>query len=286
MITLKKTVFVLLLTVASTLSFVACKKNNTVANTDTESAENNALSESTFNDVTTLVDQSITTGDIIVGQAGSTAANNAAEEALGSSCATISLDTVSNRRAVIIDFGTTNCLCKDGRYRRGKILTNYTGRYRDSGTVVSITFDNYFVNDNQITGTKTITNNGINAAGHLVYTVQVDGVIIKANNGGRVTWASTRQREWIAGANTPLVLTDDVYSITGSASGTNAAGDSYSIKILQPLIRSMSCKWFESGKCEITKSNNPTVILDYGTTGCDANATATVAGKTYDIVLK
>ncbi len=261
----------------------SCRKD--LLDADIESAENNALSESTFNDVTTLVDQSVSSGTVLLGvNDGSSATNGQA--GLGSDCASVTLDTVSSPRSATIDFGNTNCLCKDGRNRRGKIIATYTGRYRNPGTVITISFDNYFVNDNQVKGTKKITNNGTNNAGHLVYSVEVNGQIIKANNGGTISWTSTRQREWTAGENTPLILTDDTYAITGSAGGTNASGVSYTINITRPLVRTMSCRWFETGKLEVTPEGKATRTLDYGNSGCDANATVTILNKTYPIVLR
>jgi hypothetical protein len=177
-------------------------------------------------------------------------------------------------------------LCNDGRYRRGKIKATYTGRYRNAGTVITTTFENYYVNDNQVKGTKKVTNAGSNAAGNLVYTVEVNGELIKANNSGTVTWISNRQREWLAGENTPLVLTDDVYSITGSSSGVNVSGTGYSVVIKQPLVRAISCRWFQSGKLDITPQGKLTRTLDYGSTGCDDNATVTIAGRSFPITLK
>jgi hypothetical protein len=160
----------------------------------------------------------------------------------------------------------------------------FTGRYREAGTVINFTFDNYYVNDNQLLGTKSVTNLGPNAAGNLVYKVVIEGKIIKAN-GATITWTSTRQREWLAGAATPLLLSDDVYSITGSASGTTAAGKSYTILITKALIRKMSCRWFESGVLDVTPQGKPTRTLDYGNTGCDNNATVTILGVTFPITL-
>jgi len=82
-----------------------------------------------------------------------------------------------------------------------------------------------------------------------------------------------------------LNVLDDTYSITGSASGTRANGESYTITITQALVRKMSCYWFESGKVEITPAGKLTRTLDYGSTGCDANATVTIAGVSFNIVL-
>jgi hypothetical protein len=267
-----------------TFSFTACKKDSKEEDNDTTAAQDNSLAESNYNDVNTMVDASASAGASFTFR---TATNNnvAREENILGGCTNVTVDTTSTTRKITIDFGTANCMCVDGRNRRGKIFATWTGKYRDAGTVVNISFDNYFVNDNQIKGTHKTTNMGLNSAGNLVYKIEVDGSIVKANNGGTITWASTRQREWVAGANTPLNILDDTYSITGSASGTNASGVGYTIAITQALVRKMNCSWFESGKVDVTPAGKLTRSVDYGSSGCDNKATVTIAGTTYNIAL-
>jgi hypothetical protein len=276
--------FIAAAVISSGLLFTSCKKD-AAKDSDIESSENNALAESSFNDITTIADQAALGGTVNMRVAGDAAAARE-EGSLGSGCATVSFDTVSTPRVITIDFGASNCLCNDGRNRRGKILLGYTGRYRDAGTVITISFNNYFVNDNQLTGSKKITNQGLNNAGNLVYLIEVNGQLIKANGGGTISWTSTRQREWTAGAGTPLVLSDDAYSITGTATGTNASGKSYTITITKPLVRKMSCRWFESGIVDVTPEGKAIRTLDYGTTGCDANASVSILGYSFPIVLR
>lgn len=268
-----------------TLSIVGCKKDSKSTDSDTTTASDNSMAESNYNDVNTMVDASASAGTSFTFRTATNTDGTERVENIFGGCGSVTIDTVSTPRTITIDFGTTNCLCIDARYRRGKIIATYTGRYRDSGTVVNITFSDYYVNDNQIKGTHTTTNLGKNAAGHPVYKVVVNGTIVKANGGGTITWTSTRQREWVDGYATPTNILDDTYSITGSASGTTAAGTSYTINITQALVRKMSCRWFESGKVDITPNGLATRTLDYGNTGCDANATVTISGVTYNIVL-
>jgi hypothetical protein len=264
------------------ITFSACKKDSkTTTDSDTQPAQDNSLAESNYNDVNTMVDASVSAGASFSFRE---ATNARIEDVLGG-CTTVTVDTSSTNRTVIIDFGTSNCECVDGRKRRGKILATWTGRYRDKGTVVTITFDNYFVNDNQIKGTHISTNLGANAAGNLVYRIVVDGTIIKASNGGTITWKSTREREWVAGSNTPMYILDDTYSITGAAAGTTASGEAYSIAIIQALVRKMNCQWFESGKVEVIPAGRLPRTLDYGSTGCDNKASVTIAGTTISVQL-
>ena len=247
----KISTFIAVAVIGSSLLFTSCKKDAS-KDSDVESAENNSLAEASFNDVTTISDQAAIGGSVNMRLAD----GSREDGSLGSGCATVTIDTVSTPHIITIDFGSSNCVCNDGRTRRGKILLSYSGRYREAGTAISITFNNYFVNDNQLTGTKTITNQGLNNAGNLVYKIDVNGQVIKANGGGTISWTSSRQREWTAGASTPLVWSDDAYSITGTASGTNASGKSYTINITKPLVRKMSCRWFESGTLDVTPEVN------------------------------
>jgi hypothetical protein len=267
-----------------TFSFTACKKDSKEEDSDTVPAQDNSLAESNYNDANTMVDASVTFGASFLYRTATNQDVARLEDVLGG-CVSVTIDTVNSPRTLTINFGTSNCLCVDSRYRRGKILASWNGKYRDAGTVVTISYDNYFVNDNQIKGTHKTTNMGLNNAGHLVYLIEVNGSIVKANNGGTITWASTRSREWIQGSHTPLNIQDDVYAITGSASGTTASGQTYAIAITQPLLRWMNCYWFESGKIEVTPAGRLARTLDYGSGGCDNKATVTIAGTTYNISL-
>lgn len=270
-------------------SLVACKKDNNnnssndTDNTDTSIAKDNSMADAYFNDVQNIADQA-SEGSLVFYSPTVGGSGKDVEQYAKSSCATITHDTLSVPHILTIDFGSSNCLCNDGKNRRGKILVSYEGHYRDSASVHTITFDNYFVNDNQILGTKTVTNNGHNSNGNLTFTIHVDGQIIKANNGGTITWVSDRVREWTAGEST-FSWVDDVYSITGSGSGTSANGTNYTMLITTPLVRALSCHWFESGVLEITPAGLATRTINYGNSGCDANATVTINGVSYPIVM-
>ena len=200
----------------------------------------------------------------------------------------------SNADTLIITFGfnnganvNVNCLCADGRYRRGVINVVYSGKYRDSLSTHTISFNNYFVNENQISGGKIVTNKGRNASGHPVFDISVNGTVVLANNGGTITWVSNRTREWIAGYTTfgPGNWNDDVYLITGSANGTGASGNTFNATITTPLKRAMNCRWFESGTVDFTPAGKSTRTLDYGGSGCDDQATVTINGNVNTITL-
>ncbi|MDO7845167.1 hypothetical protein Q5H92_02285 [Hymenobacter sp. M29] len=195
-------------------------------------------------------------------------------------CATRTYD--AQNRVLIIDFGPTNCLCPDGRYRRGQIRVAFTTDVlkRRAGAVVTRT--NYFVNDNQHTATRTFTDLGQGS-----FSVDVTNAsIIRANNGGTHSWTASWTFNQTAGYATPQ-FSDDVFSVTGASAGTNRKGVSYTTAVQSPLIKRGDCfKYFVQGTISISNSNNKTMVLDYGNGACDNTATVSINGRTRTITLR
>lgn len=260
--------------VVSISLFTACRKNNDKNNTTTSTTEDTGyatdqnLAEKTFDDVQDISDKANATGS------GSGAFKT-------SGCATVTL----SGHTITVDFGPTNCMCSDGRNRRGKIIINFTGAYRDSGSVHTITFDNYYQNDNKVEGTKTVTNMGHNSSGQSYFNIHVSGTITKAD-GTSIATNSDRVRTWTAGESTLFNWSDDVYMITGSGTITRPAGI-VNVAITSPLEVHLGCRWIEAGTVTYTLPSGATRTLNYGSTAaCDNNATLTLAsGVTHAITL-
>jgi hypothetical protein len=280
--TKKITYLLLVVMVTGSLYFTSCKKKEiNEKDTDTASASDQSLASSTVNDLTSISDEA---GRNYSVQSFKTAD---AEGLLATSCAIVTVDTLTAAKTITVNFGATNCLCNDGRNRRGLVILSFTGKYRDSLTVITVTPQNYFVNDNQVSGSKTITNKGHNAAHHLVYEINANMTITKANGGGTISCSSLRQREWIAGEST-LAWSDDMYSITGTANGTTSNSNSFTSIIISPLIRNMAIgcrKHFTQGILEHTPSGKAMRTIDYGNGTCDDQATVTINGNTYTVTL-
>lgn len=258
-----------------TLVMAGCRKEKEV-DKDTSVASDNNLAEMAFNEVSKICDAAAG------GYLGLTGYKSSFDTTvLG--CATVIHDTTVSPRQLIVDYGTTNCLCGDGRNRRGKIITTYSGKYRDAGTVITHTFSNFYVNDYQILGTKTVTNMGNNSSGNPYFIISVNGSVVKPT-GGTITWTSSRVREWIEGSST-WMLSDDVYLITGTASGTNAAGTGFTASIGTPLRVELTCPRIVSGTIDFTPDGKPTRSINYGSGACDNQATVTINGNTYNITL-
>ena len=270
------------------IALFSCEKkdNNTsdaLIDSDVTTAIDNNLIDGVFNDVESIADQA--SSGILVSFLPEFD-NNEQKTFIHekSSCATITHDENSSPKILTIDFGGSNCLCNDGKNRRGQIIVTYTGVYNEAGSEHTITFNDYYVNDNKVLGTKIVTNNGLDSNNKLHFSIEVDAKLVKATSNDTISWISSRVRTWEEGSGT-LNWLDDVYSITGNSSGVNSSGISFSADITTPLIVDLSCHWIKSGVIEITPSGKLKRILDYGASGCDANATVSIAGVSFPIVL-
>lgn len=267
----------LALAAGSLLLLSSCKKdkidNEEVSATDVSYVADQAQLEKAYDDVDNIATQAADGGDM-------------SNYRTTSACAKVTIDSLSSPKKVTIDFGPVNCLCGDGVYRRGKIILSYSGRYRDSGYVHTVTTDSFFFNNNQLKGTRVVTNKGKNSSGQIYFSIAVDGTIILDSSAGTKKWLSTRERTWTAGSAT-LLRADDEYSITGSGTVTRVDGSTFTATIKSPLILAASCDWIKQGIIEIVPTSaGKTRTLDYGAGTCDALATVTVGSKTKTITLK
>ncbi|HTX89054.1 MAG TPA: hypothetical protein VMC08_08700 [Bacteroidales bacterium] len=267
--------FILAMVISLTALNSSCNKDkDNTTNNNTSWASDNALAEKAYGDVKNISDEAV----------GPMQKASAEDTIYLGPCVLVTLNKTDTLWTLTIDFGTTNCLCNDGRYRRGKLITSINGLYWATGTVLTYTFDNYFVDDNQVLGTETVTNIGPNTLGHPVFHVVVNGSIIKANNGGTITWNSDRLHEWAAGYNTPEWW-DDIYLVTGSGNGTDANGKTYTINITSALEIKLNCHWVVTGKLDIQPQDYPLIQVDYGDGTCNADATVIINGVTYTITM-
>jgi hypothetical protein len=265
--------FVALAFSASVL-MVSCQRDKLSQDEDTEMANDNSLSEFVYDDIDQIVDDASTkqTGD------------NLGNYKTSSNCAVITHDTLSTPKSITVDFGTTNCLCNDGRYRKGQILITYTGKYADSGSMRNITFNNYHVNNSHIMGSKTVENMGKNANNQTYFDIDVNGLIIKATTGDSIIWNTNRERTWVQGEGTSA-WADDIYHISGSGNGKRANGNTWTMNIIQPLVKDLSCNWISAGVIELQPTGKALRTINFGNGNCDNQATVTINGGTYTINL-
>ena len=127
-------------------------------------------------------------------------------------CAVVTESSSTFPKTVTIDYGT-GCIDANGRTKKGKIIINVSGDMRVAGNTRTVTFENFFINDVKIEGSRNAENTGPNVAGNMV--IKVMGEITASN--GELTRSRnfTRYREWISGIST-CEISDDEFHVTGS----------------------------------------------------------------------
>jgi hypothetical protein len=271
----------LLISILAIISFSSCKKDNDDLNnspdSDTEvyktAAKDFGQSEEMGNEIDVMADEAAR-GHFGPGH----------NQGMLNPCATVTHDTISIPHVLTIDFGPVNCQGMDGKWRRGMIIITYQGHYFDPGSVRSLTFQNYYVNNNHIEGTRTVTNNGLNSSGNMNWSISVVNFRITRPNGQWHERNSNRSRTIISGFGTSSPW-DDVYLISGSSNGSNSNGNSVTATVITDLRKEIACHWIVSGSVDITPLNRPTRTLDFGNGACDNQATITVNGVTHIITL-
>jgi hypothetical protein len=176
-------------------------------------------------------------------------------------CAQVSYD--STRRRLTIDFGSTNCLCRDGVYRRGRIYVTFSGPvWLAPGASALITTDSFYVNDNRHDVEKVLVHVGLNSAGHRILRDTVRRHIVTTPN-GTIQWSATREYRQTQGQNT-WMRWDDVWFIGGSAQGTSRRNRPFTTQVTDSLKVLGNCIFRVPVKGIIQlNTQNHTVILNY-----------------------
>lgn len=152
-------------------------------------------------------------------------------------CAEITHDT--ENMIITIDFGD-GCEGPGGVVRKGKIIITYTDRRFIPGASWTTTFEEYFVNDKQIEGIRTVTNISESLESFPTFNIVLEDGKVTWPDGTFATREVNRTRMWIRNDN-PLM--DEHHILTGSvASGTNKEGVNYTTEVLTDLVYKTICK--------------------------------------------
>jgi hypothetical protein len=263
--------------------FTACEKNDeNITSRDITMADDEAITA-------LMYDQAFTEVDMALEQLEYVWTHPMNKKSVQDTCPVIYVDhndSVYWPKIVTIDFGSEGCEGPFGAIRKGKIIATITERYLKEGSVRTVTFENFYVNEFRIEGTKSVTNEGLNVDGFMYFTVELTGGKVITPAGKEITRQFSHTRTWIEGQSTPRWRWDDKYLIEGAASGINRFGKTYTRTITSPLLFAIACLWITSGTIEIQPEDHSLITLDYGNGECDDVATITVNGETREIKLK
>ena len=162
-------------------------------------------------------------------------------------------------KTITIDFGN-GCLGRDGKFRSGAIIIHLTAPLRRPGSVVTITFRNYYVNRVHLEGSKVISN--LSHPPTHKWSVQVVGGKVTFPSGRGYSYQSIKVKTQVAGMDTRIVR-DDVYEITGRSQTEFNNGLTITLNTETALVKKVACPWISDGKLKI-KINDRVLFLDYG----------------------
>jgi hypothetical protein len=302
---LKTTSIAALMVLAITITFTACKKEKSELSpeeaqtfgqaTSESDAEAEVIYDDVFDNVMGVNAQVGVGGTGIFGQPNLQYGDEIIAGVDGAdtipSCVTVSVTQLNPPALfpvkVIIDFGT-GCTGRDGRFRKGKIITVYTARLVVPGSVAETTFDGYYVNGIKVEGTHRVENKSTSQ--NWIFNITVRNGKLTKPNGNYTQWNSTKTITQIEGNGTPMFPLDDVFSIKGESGGIVKRDTTiyqWAARTLpdHPLIKRFACRWIVKGRIAIRRTNSDVAVIDYGTGQCDNKATITINGVVHEITL-
>lgn len=259
---MKKFNKILFLLVTTTATLVSCTKEDIIKDTDTTAV----AASSTIEAVNAL---DIQTGIDLNASKNTTARISVAAE----TCAVITaIQADTYPKIFTIDYGT-GCTI-DQITRKGKLKITFTAPIYETGSKMTIERIEYSINGRKLEGiidyentttvptipqwTRTVTNGKF---------TDLSGNIFL--NSGSYTMKQS------AGVDTPFLLTDNVYEMTGGNHVvTNAAGETLTLTVLETLVKKYECEYISKGKLQI-EGGLLNGVINYGNNDCDNNYTYT-----------
>ncbi len=197
---------------------------------------------------------------------------------------TITKDSTTTTKRLVINFGASGVTCKDGNVRSGKIIIT-TKNFSDIREARRITFANYKVDSLVIGGNITKTFKTDSSSVVRLCTIK-DSITVTFPTRGTATHISDLYRIYHYGL---IDVTRVRWTATwGTTRFVSAKGNTVTRAVdkTTPLIYRLACGHIVKG-IEVITRNGKTVTIDYGNGLCDNKATATdnSTGKSWTIKL-
>ena len=194
----------------------------------------------------------------------------------------------SNQDTLIINFGEDNFLHL-GHIKRGEIIIIYNKFLYDNGANISTTFTDFYINNNLVQGNIVLSNIGFNENENLEFSLEINNLSLNTEN-GIINLSGNYNKEMVEGFSTQYQYLDNVFHVSGNATGNSVNNNSFNINISDSIIYNLSC--FQTSSCIITKGLtqvNPSIydqrILDYGNGNCDCEISAIIEEENYPLII-
>lgn len=259
-----KSTFAFLFIIALSVAFFGCQKSERDEDQETLASRDNALAYHIFDDAFRVVHR-IAMRDSLLNDTGIVQWYDECIKSVSLS------DTVAIFPLYLtVNYSDDTTQCDDGFDRYGLIRASFSGKYLNNGSEVAINFEGYRKDFFDVEGTILVKNQGLNADGRRVFSIRVTDGKITGNN-VNIDWDGNHNMVWVAGSSTDGIIDDDIFEISGTATGRNSRGNTFVNEITDPYTSDLSCQWFKSGKSTLDVPNLQLRFVDYGGDGTACN---------------
>tara|TARA_Y100000782_G_scaffold115604_1_gene161404 strand:- start:8345 stop:9178 length:834 start_codon:yes stop_codon:yes gene_type:complete len=257
-----------------------CNDSDRDDDTTTQATADNAIAENLFNDMFRQVHKVILLDTLLNGQDTTYPYE-------------LCFDTIFKTPNVAvypltltIDFGNDQIECSDGRVRSGKIQATLNAPYASSGSSIEIVADSFYIDDYSLEGKIRMDfdeNSGVFP--NFDRTIS-DGKAYKEGVGyaEKDIRYEAEQRVLIVNGKNTESPDDDEFQITGTTSGRNSRGATYTTTTVEPHRVSISCLYEYKGSYDLNIENLSPRSVDLGN-NCDNKVTVTINNGDHTITL-
>ena len=180
---------------------------------------------------------------------------------------------------LVLDFGSGCTGPVYGRVRTGKVMIQQDS----TGRSHTITFDNYSVDGRGVEGQIEVER----AADYGSATRTLTHLTVTYEDGKTTVISGTEQVQWVGGQGDGDPK-NNLFKITGTLSGTDRAGRSFTSVTIEPILVNLGCDKYlrVSGIKEVTLEENRKHTIDFGDGSCDNVITVTTPRRTFEVTMR
>jgi hypothetical protein len=271
---MKKLLLSSVLLLSAVVMINSCKKDNP-ADTETVTATDNSICENEFMRLLPTVNS------IAIDESGVHRIGSGNHVTSGCPSVYVPDSLMPYPRHMYIDYGTGCADPVDGKVRKGQIICEFDRPFDSLGVMITLTFDTFMVGAIKFEGTTTIERLGAATFRQVV----TNG---KCSRAGSEPWEilfdATRNITFTSGTN---ASTDpQIITISGTNSGTDRNGNTWTSDITTPIVRDLGCTWLTQGVMVVTPAGKSSRTIDFGDGTCNNKATVTIDGNTFEFSMQ
>jgi hypothetical protein len=231
---------ILLVLLLAFMAVVACKKGSEQIdyNPNIQAANNQVIAERAFSDVFNIFFRVVSDTSL---------RNTGSNEIYSANC-TYQDD---NGIEYVIQYPYWSVSCPDGKYRAGTITATLDKDFWEPGSVATLVFTDYFVDNLSLDGNNTISNDDKGMSAEMVFIHEVPSATLTFHDTTTqqsFQWESQKYFVWTEGRESLYDTEDDVFEISGTSNGTDLNNVYFSAVIDTALGNYFNCRWIRTGR--------------------------------------